>query len=156
LRNSGGKSMEIRTDFKELLELFNKHKVEYLIVGGYALAFHGAPRVTGDMDLFVRPTDDNAERILAALNEFGFGSLDLSNKDFTTPGMVVQLGVPPVRIDIITRVSGVSWQQADAGKVSGSYADVPVFFISREDFIANRKVTGRLKDAADIEALGAE
>ncbi len=148
--------MEIRTDFKELLELFNKHKVEYLIVGGYALAFHGAPRVTGDIDLFVRPTDENAQRILVALNDFGFGSLDLSKKDFTTPGMIVQLGVPPVRIDIITRVSGVSWEKAAAGKVPGHYADTPVFFIGRDDFIANKKATGRKKDAADIEALGGE
>jgi len=84
--------MEIRNDFKELLELFsvrspqdNKHKVEYLIVGGYALAFHGAPRFTGDIDLFVRPARENAKRILAALDEFGFGSLDLSEDDFTTP-----------------------------------------------------------------------
>jgi len=148
--------MEIRTDFRELLELFNKHKVEYLIVGGYAQAFHGSPRVTGDIDLYVRPTDENAERILAALGDFGFGSLDLSKKDFTTPGMVVQLGVPPVRIDIITRVSGVSWQQADAGKVPGSYGDVSVFFIGRDDFLANKRATGRAKDAADIEALGGE
>ena len=148
--------MEIRTDFKELLELFNKHKVEYLIVGGYALAFHGSPRVTGDIDLFVRPTDENAQRILVALHDFGFGSLDLSKKDFTTPGMVVQLGVPPVRIDIITRVSGVSWQQADVGKVPGHYAGTPVFFIGRDDFIANKRATGRAKDAADIEALGGE
>ena len=115
--------MDIRNDFRELLELFNRHKVEYLIVGGYALAFHGAPRVTGDIDLFVRPTNDNAERILRALDEFGFGSLNLSKDDFTTPGMVVQLGVPPVRIDIITRVSGVSWEKADAGKVAGFYDD---------------------------------
>ena len=148
--------MEIRTDFKELLELFNKHKVEYLIVGGYALAFHGAPRVTGDIDLFVRPTNENAERILAALDDFGFGSLNLSKDDFTTPGMVVQLGVPPARIDIITRVSGVSWEKADADKVPGRYADTPVFFISRDDFIANKKATGRAKDAADIEALGGQ
>jgi hypothetical protein len=146
--------MEIRTDFKELLELFNKHKVEYLIVGGYALAFHGAPRVTGDIDLFVRPVRANAARILAALNDFGFGSLNLSEEDFTTPGMVVQLGVPPVRIDIITRLSGVSWEKADAGKVPGSYADTPVYFISREDFVANKRATGRKKDAADLEALG--
>jgi hypothetical protein len=148
--------MEIRTDFKELLELFNKHEVEYLIVGGYALAFHGAPRVTGDIDLFVKPTDENAERILAALNDFGFSSLNLSRADFTTPGMVVQLGVPPVRIDLITRVSGVSWEKADAGKAPGFYADTPVFFINREDLIANKKATGRAKDAADIEALGGE
>ena len=125
--------MDIRNDFKELLELFNRHKVEYLIVGGYALAFHGAPRVTGDIDLFVRPTNDNAERILRALDEFGFGSLNLSKDDFTTPGMVVQLGVPPVRIDIITRVSGVSLGEADAGKAAGSYADTPVHFIGRRD-----------------------
>jgi hypothetical protein len=146
--------MEIRTDFKELLELFNRHKVEYLVVGGYALAFHGVPRVTGDIDLFVRPADENAERILAALKEFGFGSLDLSRKDFTTPGMVIQLGVPPVRIDIITRVSGVPWEQANAGKVAGRYADTPVFFIGRDDFLANKRATGRAKDLADIEVLG--
>ncbi len=148
--------MEIRTDFKELLELFNKHKVEYLIVGGYALAFHGAPRFTRDMDLFVRPTSDNAVRILAALDEFGFGSLDLSQDDFTTPGRVVQLGVAPIRIDIITRVTGVPWEKADAGKVPGFYADTPVFFIGRDDFIASKRATGRPKDAADIEALGGE
>jgi hypothetical protein len=148
--------MEIRTDFKELLELFNKHRVEYLIVGGYALALHGAPRVTGDIDLFVRPTNENAERILAALGDFGFGSLNLSKDDFTKPGMIVQLGVPPVRIDLITSVSGVPWEKADAGKAPGFYADVPVFFIGRDDFLANKRATGRAKDAADIEALGGE
>jgi hypothetical protein len=146
--------MEIRTDFKELLELFNKHKVEYLVVGGYALAFHGAPRFTRDIDLFVRPTRDNAVQILAALAEFGFGSLDLSQEDFTTPGRVVQLGVAPIRIDILTRVTGVPWERADAGKAPGRYGDVPVFFIGRDDFIANKRATGRTKDAADIEALG--
>jgi len=145
--------MEIRTDFKELLELFNKNKVEYLIVGGYALAFHGAPRFTGDIDLFVRPVRENAEHILAALNEFGFGSLDLSEGDFTMPGKVVQLGVPPIRIDIVTSISGVSWEKADAGKVPSDYDQVPVHFIGREDFISNKKATGRKKDAADIEAI---
>ena len=146
--------MEIRNDFKELLELFNKHKVEYLIVGGYALAFHGAPRFTGDIDLFVRPIRENAERILAALNEFGFGSLDLSEDDFTTPGKVIQLGVPPIRIDIITSISGLSWGKADMGKVTGQYGRTPVCFIGRDDFITNKKATGRKKDDADIEALG--
>ena len=146
--------MEIRNDFKELLELFNKHKVEYLVVGGYALAFHGAPRFTGDIDLFVKPVRENAERILIALDEFGFGSLDLSEKDFITPGRVIQLGVPPVRIDIITKISGVPWERADSSKVPGCYGQTPVFFIGRDDFIANKKATGRAKDAADIEALG--
>ncbi len=146
--------MEIRNDFKELLELFNKHKVEYLIVGGYALAFHGAPRFTGDIDLFVRPTRENAKRILAALCDFGFGSLDLSEDDFTTPGKIIQLGVPPVRVDIITKISGVSWEKAESDKVRGSYGQTPVCFISREDFVTNKKATGRKKDTADIEALG--
>ncbi|MBP8911125.1 MAG: hypothetical protein KBI32_06450 [Phycisphaerae bacterium] len=146
--------MDIRNDFKELLELFNRHKAEYIIVGGYALALHGAPRVTGNIDLFVRPADENAERILMALDELGFGSLNLSKEDFTTPGMIVQLGVPPVRIDIITRVSGVPWEKADAGKVVGFYANTPVYFIGREDFLVNKRTTGRGKDLADIEALG--
>jgi hypothetical protein len=146
--------MDLPNDFKELLELFNRHKVEYLVVGGYALAFHGAPRVTGDIDLFVCPTEENAKHILAALDEFGFGSLNLCQKDFTTPGMVVQLGVPPVRVDIITRVSGVSWEQAKARKVTGHFGDTVVDFIGREDFIGNKRASGRLKDAADIEALG--
>jgi hypothetical protein len=148
--------MAIPNDFKELLELFNKHKVEYLIVGGYALAFHGAPRVTGDIGLFVQPTEDNAKRILTALDEFGFGSLDLSTEDFTTSGMVVQLGVAPVRIDIITRLSGVSWEQAYADRVAGSYGETQVHFISRDDLIANKRASGRRKDAADVEALGGE
>jgi len=146
--------MDIPNDFKELLELFNRHKVEYVIVGGYAVAFHGAPRVTGDIDFFVRPTGDNAERVLRALDEFGFGSLNLSKDDFITPGMVVQLGVPPVRIDIITRVSGVPWEKADAGKAAGFYADTPAYFIGRDDLVANKRATGRKKDLADVEALG--
>ena len=146
--------MEIRNDFRELLELFNKRKVEYLVVGGYALAFHGAPRFTGDIDLFVRPVRENARQILAALNDFGFGSLDLSEEDFVTPGKIIQLGVPPIRIDIITSISGVSWEKADMGKVAGEYAQTPVCFISREDFISNKRATGRKKDIADIEALG--
>ena len=149
-------SMDLPNDFKELLELFNRHKVEYLIVGGYALAFHGAPRVTGDIDLFVRPVSENAKRILAALDEFGFGSLDISLDKLTTPGMVIQLGVPPIRIDLITRVSGVSWEKADAGKVPGHYGPTPVHFIGREDFIANKRATGRVRDAADIEAIGGQ
>ena len=146
--------MEIHKDFKELLELFNKHRIEYLIVDGYALAFHGAPRFTGDIDLYVRPASENAERVLAALDEFGFGSLDLCEDDFATPGKVIQLGVPPIRIDIITNLSGVSWEKADMGKVGGQYGQTPVNFINREDLIANKKATGRKKDAADIEALG--
>ncbi len=127
---------------------------DLLLLGDSPLDYDKHFILTGDIDLFVRPARENAERILAALNEFGFGSLDLSEDDFATPGKVIQLGVPPVRIDIITKASGVSWEKADAGKVPGCYGQTPVFFISRADFIANKRATGRKKDAADIEAVG--
>jgi len=90
--------MEVQKDFRDLLALFNVHKVECLIVGGYALAFHGAPRFTGDIDIFVEPGAHNAERILKALLEFGFGSVNLSVEDFLLPDKVIQLGGPPVRV----------------------------------------------------------
>jgi hypothetical protein len=147
--------MEVYPDFKELLALFNKHRVEYLVVGGYALAFHGAPRFTGDLDLYVRADAGNARRILAALDEFGFGSLELTEDDFRVPGKVVQLGVPPIRVDLITSLSGASWKQADGGKAHGTYGDVSVPFIGREAFLANKRATGRTKDLADAEALEA-
>lgn len=146
--------MEAQKDFKELLELFNGHNVEYMIVGAYALAFHGVPRFTGDMDIFVRPSIGNAQNILSALKNFGFGSLKLTIDDFTKPDHVVQLGVPPVRIDIITSISGVTWEEADAGKQHGLYGDVPVFFLGKEQYIANKRTTNRIKDLADLEALG--
>ena len=148
--------MEIQEDFKELLELFNAHKVEYLIVGGYALAFHGAPRFTGDIDLLVKPDSQNAKRILSALEEFGFGSLQLSQVDFTSPNNVIQLGVPPVRVDIMTSLTAVPWEKVQADKVQANYGDTPTYFISKADFIANKRALGRKKDLADLEALGQE
>lgn len=146
--------MEIPKDFKELLELFNAHKVEYLIVGGYALAFHGAPRFTGDIDLLVKADSENAKRILGALEEFGFGSLKLSEVDFTSPNNVIQLGVPPVRVDIMTSITAIGWEKAQANKVQGNYGDTPTYFISKADFIDNKRALGRKRDLADLEALG--
>ena len=145
--------MEAQPDFRELLALFNAHRVEHMIVGAYALAFHGAPRFTGDLDLFVKPDPDNARRILAALAEFGFASAGLTTEDFTRPDHVIQLGVPPVRIDLITSLTGVSWEEAVAGRTAGSYGDIPVHYIGREQFIANKRATGRKRDLADLEAL---
>jgi hypothetical protein len=146
--------MEIPKDFKELLGLFGAHKVEYLIVGGYALAFYGAPRFTGDIDLLVKADSENAKRILGALEEFGFGSLKLSEDDFTLPNNVIQLGLPPVRVDIMTSLTAVSWEKAEADKVQGDYGDTPTYFISKADFIVNKRALGRKKDLADLEALG--
>ena len=145
--------MEIQQDFKELLELLNAHEVEFVIVGAYALAFHGVPRFTGDIDILVKPDPVNAGKILTALKEFGFGSLDLNKSDFNEPDKVIQLGVAPVRIDLITSLTGVSWQQAYSSKVEGSYGDVKVYYLGREELISNKKALGRKKDLADIEAL---
>ncbi len=146
--------MEVQPDFKELLALFNDHRVSYLIVGGYALAFHGAPRFTGDLDIFIKPDHENAQRIVAALDAFGFTSLGLTESDFEQPDQVIQLGVSPVRIDLITSITGVSWDEAFAGKVPSSYGDVAIHYIGREHFVLNKRATGRTKDLADIEALG--
>ena len=148
--------MEVQSDFRELLALFNAHRVEYMIVGGYALAFHGVPRFTGDLDILVKPDPDNARRVLNALDEFGFGSVDLKAADFESPDRVVQLGVPPCRVDLITSVTGVSWEEAVSGGVEGTYGDVPVSYIGRDQFIANKRALGRKRDLADIEALGEE
>lgn len=145
--------MEIQQDFKELLELLNAHEVEFIIVGAYALAFHGVPRFTGDIDILVKPDPVNAGKILTALKEFGFGSLDLDETDFNEPDKVVQLGVSPVRIDLITSLTGVSWQQAYSSKVEGSYGDVKVHYLGKRELISNKKELGRKKDLADIEAL---
>ena len=146
--------MATQPDFRELLALFNVRHVEYLIVGGYALAFHGAPRFTGDLAMFVKPDAANAQRILTALEAFGFASVGLTPNDFERPDQVVQLGVPPVRIDLITSITGVSWDEAWANRVTGRYGDMPVYYIGREQFVANKRATGRTKDVADLEVLG--
>ena len=146
--------METQQDFKELLELLNAHAVEYVIVGAYALAFHGAPRYTGDIDIYIRPTAENAERVMNALRDFGFGSLELSEKDFNQPDRVVQLGYPPVRIDLMTSISGVSWEEVSAHLANGEYGEVPVKYIGREELLRNKRTLCRKKDLADLEALG--
>jgi len=148
--------MEVQKDFKELLELFNAHKVKYLIVGGYALAYHGVPRYTGDIDIFVKPDKENALNILTALNDFGFGSVGLKEEDFESPNKVVQLGYPPVRIDIITSISGVLWDDAYEKHAEGKYGNISVYYIGREHYILNKRASGRKKDLADLEALGEE
>ena len=152
-RSSAVNTMAVQPDFRDLLALLNEHRVDYLIVGGYALAFHGAPRFTGDIDIFVRPDSENAARVLDALAAFGFRFPNLTAEDFESPNKVVQLGVPPVRIDIITSISGVSWDEAEAAKEPGTFGDVPVAYIGRQAFIKNKRSAGRKKDLADIEAL---
>jgi len=136
--------------------LFNAHEVDYVVVGAHALAFHGAPRFTGDLDVLVRPDPDNARRVLSALDEFGFGSLGLTAEDFAEPGNVVQLGVAPVRIDIITSLSGVSWDEVQSGRTTAEFGDQTVYYLGRQQLVLNKRAVGRKKDIADLEAIGEE
>jgi hypothetical protein len=146
--------MEMQEDFKELLALFGKNKVEYIIVGAFALAYHGVPRYTGDLDILINAVPDNADKIIQSLKAFGFGSLKLNPSDFTKRDQVVQLGYPPVRIDIITSITGVPWEEADNGKSIQLIGDLEICFLGRKELIRNKKATGRKKDLADLEALG--
>ena len=146
--------MEAQQDFKELLALLNALHVKYIIVGGYALAFHGAPRMTGDIDIFVEPSNENALKLLEALKKFGFGNIGLKVEDFNQVDNVIQLGQPPVRVDILTSLTGVPWKKAYATKKKGKYGELFVYFISRELLLKNKRSIGRKKDQADIEALG--
>jgi hypothetical protein len=144
----------VQPDFRELLALFVDRDVEFLIVGSYALAFHGAPRYTGDIDILVNPTNANAERVIAALDAFGFGSLGLAAGDFTQTDQVVQLGQPPVRVDLLTSISGVSWEEAANGAVPGDFGDVRVRYLGVDEFVTNKRASGMQRDLADIAALG--
>jgi hypothetical protein len=146
--------MEVQPDFKELLELFNAHHVEYVIIGAFALAHYGAPRTTGDIDLLVRPDPANAQRIVDALKEFGFDSMGFTAKDFSAPDNVIQLGVAPVRIDIVNSITGVSWDEVERGRLPGLFGDVPAYYLGKAEFVANKRAVGRLKDLGDLEALG--
>ena len=145
--------MEVANDFEEFFALLNGHKVQYLIVGGYALALHARPRYTGDMDVFVAANETNAHNIEKALVDFGFNSPDLSWNDFVVPEKEVQLGHPPLRIDIITAIDGVSFEAAWARRVQSGYGDQTVYFISKQDLIANKRVSGRKQDLSDLDAL---
>ena len=148
--------MEVQEDFRDFLALLNAHEVKFMIVGGYALAFHGAPRFIGEIDVFVKPDHDNAKRIIKALADFGFSSLDITIADFQNRDNVIQLGLPPVRIDLITSISGVTWEEADASKEPGLFGDVSVSYIGKKQFIINKRACGRKKDLADLESLGEE
>ena len=146
--------MEPPRDFCELLECFNARRVEVIIVGAYALGFHGAPRMTGDLDVLVEPSAANAGRVDEALAAFGFGDVGLSARDFQQPDVVIQLGVPPVRVALLTGISGVTWEEAWNGRTTGEFGGVPVAFIGLDELRRNKRATGRHKDLADLEALG--
>ena len=145
--------MKLHKDLKEFVELLNTLDVHFVIVGAFALAHHGYPRYTGDIDLFVENSIENAERILDALRQFGFADIGLTKEDFVAKDQVVQLGVAPNRIDILTFLSGVSFEEAWASREWGEIGGLRVPFISRDMLKRNKLASGRPQDLADLERL---
>jgi hypothetical protein len=145
--------MTLLPDWREFIELLNSHNVEYLLVGAWARSFHGVPRSTGDIDFFVRPSQENAGRLIEALERFGFGSLGLVREDMQKPDRIIQLGIDPYRIDILTGISGVSFEEAWGERMSTEIDGVPVYFLSRRLFRRNKLASARPKDLADLDAL---
>lgn len=145
--------MKVNQDFVELLQSFDDHSVEYLIVGAHALAAHGHVRATKHFDVFVGASQQNAARVYSALAAFGAPLHDLTVADLATEGTVFQIGVAPVRIDILTKIDGVSFQEAFAARVMSRFGGRPVAVLSREHLIRNKRATGRLQDLADVERM---
>jgi hypothetical protein len=140
-------------DFVDLLRAFCAHDVRFLVVGAYALGVHGRPRATGDFNVWVDATLENAPRVMRALAEFGAPLADVEAADFSRPAIVFQMGLPPGRIDVLTALTGLTFTEAWPGRVRADFGGVEVDVIGREAFVKNKRATGRLKDLGDIEAL---
>lgn len=149
----GGVKIDLSQDFRDLLRAFVDHEVRFLVVGAYALAILGRPRATGDLDVWIESTAENAARAHAALDAFGAPLHDLRRDDLETPGTVFQIGLPPLRIDILTRITGVEFVPAWERRTEADFEGVRVPVIGREDFLANKRALGRTKDLADAERL---
>ena len=140
-------------DFVDLLQAFIDGDVRFLVVGAYALAHHGRPRATGDLDVWIDPTPANAPRVIRALATFGAPTRDVTEADFAHPGVVFQVGVPPGRIDILTELTALSFEEAWPGRDPGRFGGLTVDFLGRDAFIKNKRATGRAKDLGDIDGL---
>jgi hypothetical protein len=145
--------MDLAPDFDEFIGCLTAHGVEFLVVGAYALAHHGAPRFTGDLDVLVRPTIENATRLLAALGSFGFPVTELTPTAVADRRTMLQMGLPPVQIHVMSAISGVEWDDAWADRVNGPLGSHTVALLGRRTFILNKRAAGRPKDLADIDAL---
>ncbi len=140
-------------DYEDLLGCLTRHGVRALIVGAHAVALHAKPRYTKDIDILVEPTPENAARLIAALDAFGLGNIGLSAEDFITKGRIVQLGYPPNRIDLITSISGVSFEEAWGGRVEAQYGSTNFFFLGKDELIKNKRAAARPQDLADLAWL---
>ena len=145
--------MSLSADLREFIELLNSRGVEYVILGAHSLAFHARPRYTGDLDILVRPSPENAMKLVALLRDFGFGGTDLAQSDFTAPDHMIQLGRVPNRIDLLTGISGVEIDDAFRTRISTQMEGLPVFVLSKELLIQNKRAVARPQDLSDLTML---
>ncbi len=145
--------MALSKDWKEFLELLNSRGVDYVIVGAHSLALHGRPRYTGDLDILVRPTFENAHMLVHILNEFGFAESGFKEADFLQAEQLIQLGRAPTRIDLLTSITGVSSEEAFATKVPAELDGIPVFVLGKDALVRNKLAVGRPQDLADVNVL---
>lgn len=145
--------MRLSNDSREFIELLNSRGVDYVVVGAHSLAFHGRPRYTGDLDILIRPVPENARRIVALLNEFGFAEAGFKEADFIEAGQIIQLGRVPNRIDLLTGLSGLSIEEAFTDRLPAKLDGVPVFVLSKAALVRNKRAVGRPQDIADLDAL---
>jgi hypothetical protein len=145
--------MDLEKDLREFVELLNALNVRYIVVGAFAVAYHGYPRFTADIDLFIERSPENAERLVQVIEKFGFGDIGLSVDDFLQEDQIIQLGISPNRIDLLTMLSGVTFQEAWATREHGEINGLKVPFISKEMLKRSKAATGRMKDLADLEQL---
>jgi phage replication-related protein YjqB (UPF0714/DUF867 family) len=143
----------LTSDFREFLKFLNDHDVEYLVIGGHAVAFHGYPRATNDLDVWVAVNESNAQRLVGALTDFGFSAEDISSSAFLQRDQMIQMGTAPNRIEIQTGIDGVEFEDSYHRRVSSELDGVPVFFIGLDDLKANKRASGRNKDLADLDEL---
>jgi hypothetical protein len=146
----------VSQDFRDLLAEFNDHGVEFVIVGAHALAVHGCVRATKDLDVWIRPEPENAKRAIAALRKFGAPLHDLTENDLSSPGTTFQIGLPPLRIDILTAITGVDFEEAWRGRIQTRFVDQSVAVLSKEHLLKNKRASGRKQDLADVEWLEGE
>lgn len=145
--------MILAKDFEDFVTLLNVHQVEYMVVGGYALALHGKPRHTGDLDIWINISDKNASRMLQVIKDFGMASLGLTVDDFLKPGYITQIGQPPLRIDILNNIDGLEFEQARNNMEQIKVDGLQISYIGLHDFVQNKKASGRPQDLADIKEI---